>query len=144
GAARDRRAPPRARAPPARHAVRGVAVRAHPGEGRMAVKMRPAPAADGQLHTADYLRRLGVPELPPRTSPFDPGYDPVTLESHLAQSAHLVSILKISMACWLVADERATRRKLAAARRHRIATVTGGGPFEVAVAQGVLPAYLDL
>src|SRR5262249_55718909 len=28
--------------------------------------------------------------------------------------------------------------------RHGVPTVTGGGPFEVAVAQGALPAYLDL
>src|SRR4029079_14911943 len=30
-----------------------------------------------QLHTRDYLRRLGVPEPVPATTPFDPGYDPV-------------------------------------------------------------------
>jgi phosphosulfolactate synthase len=100
--------------------------------------------SDGQLHTSDYLRLLGVRDLEPATSPFDPGYDPLTLESHLEQSAHLMSILKISMACWIVADERATRRKVAAARRHGVPTTTGGGPFEVAVAQGQLPAYLDL
>ena len=98
----------------------------------------------GRFHTEDYLRLLGVPELPARTSPFDPGYDPVTLEAHLDQSAHLMSILKISMACWLVASERAVRRKVAAARRAGVPTVTGGGPFEVAVAQGCLPEYLDL
>ena len=63
---------------------------------------------------AGYLKRIGVPEIPPATSPFDPGYDPVTLESHLFQSAHLMSILKISMACWQIASERATRRKIAA------------------------------
>jgi phosphosulfolactate synthase len=101
-----------------------------------------APA--GRLHTADYLRKIGVPEIPPLTSPFDPGYDPVTLESHLEQSSHLMSILKISMACWMVAKESATRRKVAAAKRYKVPTVTGGGPFEVAVAQGELPAYLDL
>jgi len=99
---------------------------------------------DGALHTRDYLRAIGVPELPPATSPFDPGYDPVTLEAHLEQSAHLISILKISMACWLVADEAASRRKFAAARRLGVPTTTGGGPFEVAVAQGRLDAYLDL
>jgi hypothetical protein len=53
----------------------------------------------GRLHTADYLREIGVRQLPPSTSPFDPGYDPLTLESHLAQSRHLISTLKISMAC---------------------------------------------
>jgi len=96
------------------------------------------------LHTKDYLSLIGVAELPPRTSPFDPGYDPATLESHLDQSKHLMSILKISMACWLVADETSSRRKIAAAKSHGVPTVTGGGPFEIAVAQGQLEAYLDL
>ena len=94
--------------------------------------------------TQDYLQKIGVPQIAPLTSPFDPGYDPATLESHLEQSAHLMSILKISMACWMIAAESATRRKIAAAKRHGVPTVTGGGPFEVAVAQGELPAYLDL
>jgi phosphosulfolactate synthase len=94
--------------------------------------------------TSGYLRLIGVADLPPLTLPFDPGYDPGTLESHLDQSAHLMAGLKISMACWMIADERATRRKVAAARAHRVPTSTGGGPFEVAVAQGQLEAYLDL
>ncbi len=98
----------------------------------------------GRFHTADYLKRIGVPDIPPCTSPFDPGYDPVTLESHLDQSSHLMSILKISMACWMVAKEHATRRKIAAAKKYNVPTVTGGGPFEVAVQQDELPAYLDL
>jgi phosphosulfolactate synthase len=96
------------------------------------------------IHTRDYLRLIGVPEMAPLTSPFDPGYDPATLESHLEQSSHLMIILKVSMACWMVAKEDATRRKVAAATNHRVPTVTGGGPFEVAVAQDCLPAYLDL
>ena len=94
--------------------------------------------------TADYLHRIGVPQLKPAISPFDPGYDPVTLESHLAQSSHLMSILKISMACWMIAAEDATRQKIRAAQRYGVPTVTGGGPFEVAVAQRQLEAYLDL
>ncbi len=97
-----------------------------------------------EFHTWEYLEKIGVPQLSPCTSPFDPGYDPATLESHLEQSSHLMSILKISMACWMVAKESATRRKIAAAKRHKVPTVTGGGPFEIAVAQGQLPAYLDL
>jgi len=96
------------------------------------------------IHTHDYLKLIGVPDLPPLTSPFDPGYDPSTLESHLEQSSHLMAILKISMACWMVANEDATRRKVAAAQKHRVPTVTGGGPYEIAVAQNCLPAYLDL
>lgn len=101
-----------------------------------------APA--GELHLDDYLQRIGVRRISPATSPFDPGYDPLTLEGHLQQSAHLMSILKISMACWIIANESATRRKVAAARRHGVPTVTGGGPFEIAVAQQQLPSYLDL
>jgi phosphosulfolactate synthase len=96
------------------------------------------------MHTSDYLKLIGVAELPPLTSPFDPGYDPVTLESHLDQSAHLMSILKISMACWMIANEGATRRKIAAAKTYKVPTVTGGGPYEIAVAQRCLPSYLDL
>jgi phosphosulfolactate synthase len=96
------------------------------------------------ITTRKYLELIGVPQLRAATSPFDPGYDPVTVEAHLAQSAHLISILKVSMACWIVADEAASRAKFAAAKRHGVQTVTGGGPFEIAVAQGQLPAYLDL
>jgi phosphosulfolactate synthase len=103
-----------------------------------------APPAPGRLHTADYLQTIGVRKLPAALSPFDPGYDPATVESHLEQSHHLMSMLKISMACWLVADERATRRKIDAARRWSVPVVTGGGPFEIAVQQGALDAYLDL
>lgn len=96
------------------------------------------------MRTAEYLRLIGVDEFPPLTSPFDPGYDPITLASHLDQSSHLMSILKISMACWLIAKESATRCKIAAAKAHGVPIVTGGGPFEIAVAQGRLAAYLDL
>lgn len=95
-------------------------------------------------HTWEYLKLIGVPEMPPRTSPFDPGYDPVTLESHLEQSSHLISVLKISMACWQIANEKATRRKVKAARRLKIPVCTGGGPFEIAVSFGKLPEFLDL
>ena len=98
----------------------------------------------GCIHTSDYLKRIGVPDIAAATSPFDPGYDPSTLASHLQQSAHLMSTLKISMACWMVANESATRMKIAMARAYGVPTVTGGGPFEIAVAQGELPAYLDL
>jgi phosphosulfolactate synthase len=82
--------------------------------------------------------------MPPRSSPFDPGYDPTTLESHLEQSSHLMSILKLSMASWIVAREASTRQKVAAARAHGVPTVAGGGPFEIAVVQRRLSDYLDL
>ncbi|MCW3030084.1 MAG: phosphosulfolactate synthase [Solirubrobacterales bacterium] len=98
----------------------------------------------GRPATERYLDLIGVRPSPRATCPFDPGYDPVTVESHLQQSAHLIATLKISMACWIVADEGATRRKIAAASRLGVKTVAGGGPFETAVAQGALPAYLDL
>lgn len=95
-------------------------------------------------HTRGYLKLIGVADIPPRTSPFDPGYDPVTFESHLEQSSHLMSIMKISMACWQIANEMATREKVDAARRYGVPTCTGGGPFEVAATFGKLPEYLDL
>jgi len=93
---------------------------------------------------ARYLQEIGVPTLPPRTSPFDPGYDPVTVESHLEQSGHLMSVLKLSMACWQISSEASTRRKVDAARRANVPTCTGGGPFEVAAAFGRLPEFMDL
>lgn len=93
---------------------------------------------------SDYLHLIGVRRLPPLTSPFDPGYDPVTLESHLEQSAHLIAVLKISMACWQIAAEASTRRKVQSARRLKVPTCTGGGPFEIAAHFGRLPQYLDL
>ena len=68
-------------------------------------------------HSSEYLRSIGVADLPPLTCPFDPGYDPLTVESHLEQSHHLMASLKISMACWMVAEQSATKRKTAAARR---------------------------
>jgi phosphosulfolactate synthase len=98
----------------------------------------------GRMTFHTYLQELGVKELPPRLSPFDPGYDVVTLEAHLTQSAHLIEILKISMASWLIADEQVSRAKFVAARRHGVRTTVGGGPFEIAVAQGRLFEYLDL
>jgi len=110
----------------------------------MNVQSPPAEPLVRVKHTREFLNVIGVPPLPPRTCPFDPGYDPITVESHLEQSAHLMTSLKISMACWIVADEKASRRKIAAATRQGVKTVTGGGPFEIAVAQGQLAAYLDL
>ena len=103
-----------------------------------------APTRRKVLGSWEYLRLIGVPDMPPRTSPFDPGYDPATLESHLEQSSHLISVLKISMACWQVANETATRRKVQAARRLNVPVCTGGGPFEVAATFGTLPEFLDL
>lgn len=91
-----------------------------------------------------YLSSIGVPAPVPRTCPFDPGYDLGTLRGHLEQSAHLMSVLKVSMACWMLADERVSRDKVTLANAHGVPATTGGGPFEVAVAQGRLPSYLDL
>ncbi len=101
-------------------------------------------AGDGSSRTERYLTQIGVIPTPRATCPFDPGYDPATLEGHLEQSGHLMGTLKISMACWMVADEGATRRKTRAAARAGIPAVAGGGPFETAVAQRALPSYLDL
>jgi phosphosulfolactate synthase len=98
----------------------------------------------GTIHTREYLREIGVPEIAPATCPFDPGYDPYTFHGHLLQSSHLMETMKISMACWQVCDEDVTRWKVAACKHYGVPTVTGGGPFEIAVQQGRLPLYLDL
>jgi phosphosulfolactate synthase len=98
----------------------------------------------GAPSTKGFLESIGVANLGPHTSPFDPGYDPATVESHLAQSGHLMSVIKISMACWQIADEAATRQKLQSARKYGVPTTAGGGPFEVAATFGKLPEYLDL
>ncbi len=99
--------------------------------------VRPAP-------THEFVRSLGVPDLVPHTSPFDPGYDVQTVVSHLEQSHHLISRLKLSMACWLIADPSATRAKIAAARRLRVPLTTGGGPFEIAEDRGKLDSFFEL
>ena len=65
--------------------------------------------AEPQHGTWRYLALLGVSRLPALTSPFDPGYDPVTVEAHLEQSAHLMASLKLSMACWMIENIRAMR-----------------------------------
>lgn len=91
-----------------------------------------------------YLRGIGVADLSPATSPFDPGVAPAVLESHLAQSAHLMQSLKVSMACWMIAAPAETRRKVIATRAAGVTVQAGGGPYEVAIAQRRLPAYLDL
>ncbi len=98
----------------------------------------------GRVHTGDYLQAIGVQPIAPATCPFDPGYDPYTFEGHLLQSSHLMETMKISMACWQVCNEDVTRWKVAACNHYHVPTVTGGGPFEVAVQQGQLPLYLDL
>ena len=93
---------------------------------------------------AAYLRRLGVAEVPRATVPFDPGYDPATVVAHLEQSGQFMPMLKLSMATWLIADGSAVQRKITAARARDVPVVCGGGPFEIAAAQRVLPDYLDL
>ena len=104
---------------------------------------QPEPAAL-PLRPAALLHALGVVDLPPRTSAFDPGYDPGTVISHLEQSGRLLSRLKLSMATWLLADESATRAKIAAAKRLGVPLVTGGGPFEIAKERGCLEEYFAL
>lgn len=90
------------------------------------------------------MRLLGVPDIAPHISPFDPGYDVQTVVSHLEQSHHLISRLKLSMACWLIADQSATAAKIDAAKRLGVHLVTGGGPFEIAEDRGRLEEFFEL
>lgn len=97
---------------------------------------------DGSVST--YLRSLGVPALPPRTVPFDPGYDATTVISHLALSGHLMAGLKLSMACWQIASQTEIQRKIDAARSRGVGLVAGGAAFEIASRHGLLAEYFDL
>jgi phosphosulfolactate synthase len=90
------------------------------------------------------MRSLGVPSLPARTFPFDPGYDAPTVIAHIAQSGHLMAGLKLSMACWQIASQTEIQRKIDAARSRGVPLVAGGAAFEIAAANGSLPQYLDL
>jgi phosphosulfolactate synthase len=91
-----------------------------------------------------YLRDIGVLDLSPKTSIIDPGYDSVTAAAHVAQSARYMDSYKLSMSCWMLADADATERKVRAAHAASVPVVTGGGPFEIAVARNRLDDYLDL
>src|SRR5215212_9901220 len=73
-------------------ACRGVRPAGYDGHPRQR-KAGPLSTAGQQLSTAEYLQKIGVGHIEPRVCPFDPGYDPATLESHLEQSAHLMSAL---------------------------------------------------
>ncbi len=96
------------------------------------------------MKTKKYLEILGVPDIPPRVVPFDPGYDPATVIGHLEQSSHLMSGLKISMACWQIANEATIREKIQACHAYKVCPCVGGGPLEVAAALGLLEEYLQL
>lgn len=96
-------------------------------------------------HTlSDYVHKLGVPARSRRTMPFDPGYDPLTVSSHLAQSGHLMAALKLSMTCWQLAAPEATEAKIAAAKAHDVPLMAGGATFEIAVQQNTLRDYFEL
>jgi phosphosulfolactate synthase len=96
------------------------------------------------MTTREYLKEIGVPEIPPRIAPFDPGYDVHTVKEHLRQSGHLMSSFKISMACWQIANEAVTREKTAACKAYGVKASAGGGPLEVAAHFDRLASYLDL
>ncbi len=91
-----------------------------------------------------YLDHLGAPSFPPRTVPFDPGYDPDTVVSHIAQSSHLMAGLKLSMTCWQIASFRATQAKIDAAHACGLPLVTGGASFEIAVQRGTLERFFAM
>jgi phosphosulfolactate synthase len=94
--------------------------------------------------TRAFLDRLGIAQLPPRSYPFDPGYDVATVESHLEQSHHLIAALKLSMATWMLIEPDALARKVRAARDRNVPVTAGGGMFEVALDSGCLDDYLDV
>src|SRR4051794_23854302 len=91
-----------------------------------------------------YLADLGLPLLPARTVPFDPGYDAATVIAHIAQSGHLMAGIKLSMACWQIASQTEVQRKIDAARSRGLPLIAGGASFEIASRHGMLERYFDL
>lgn len=94
--------------------------------------------------SSTYLADLGVPSLPARTVPFDPGYDASTVLAHIAQSGHLMAGFKLSMACWQIASQTEIQRKIDAARSCGVPLIAGGASFEIASRHGMLERYFDL
>jgi len=52
--------------------------------------------------------------------------------------------MKISMACWQIANEEVTREKIRTCHHFGVHTCAGGGPLEVAAAFDRIPEYLEL
>jgi len=121
-----------------------VTIQVHLGGAAMTAEIDQGREMFSPHDISSYLRLLGVPAIPPRTIPFDPGYDPQTVQSHIAQSGHLMAALKLSMTCWQVAAPAATRAKIRAARAAGVPLVAGGATFEIAVRHGTLVAYFEM
>jgi phosphosulfolactate synthase len=94
--------------------------------------------------TADYLSSIGTSSLPAAIFAFDPGCAPITLNSHIEQSKHLLCGVKLSMATWQISSENALLTKIGAIRQAGLTAVAGGGPFEIAAAFNKIDDYLDL
>ena len=95
--------------------------------------------------TGRYLDSIGVRPTPRATCPFDPGYDPATRRGPSA--AERPSDGDAEDLDGLLDGRRGRRHAPQDRGRHAapaFPTVAGGGPFETAVAQRALPAYLDL
>jgi hypothetical protein len=67
------------------------------GRAGAAIAARKKAAKKRKLSTWDYVKLIGMPQLLACENLFDPGYEPVSLESHPAQRSPTRSILRISM-----------------------------------------------
>lgn len=97
-----------------------------------------------RFHSAELLRTLGIPQIPPLTAVIDTGFDPLTVESHLNQSGHLMATMKISSAGWLIADENSLRQKVSAAQRYNVPISMGSDVFVLSQSKGRIDEFLDL
>ncbi|MBI2428669.1 MAG: phosphosulfolactate synthase [Ignavibacteriales bacterium] len=97
-----------------------------------------------RFHSAELMRTLGVLQVPPLTAVLDTGFDPLTVESHLTQSGHLMSMMKMASAGWLIADENALRQKVSAAQRYNVPVVMGNDIFVLSQAKGRVDDFLEL
>lgn len=97
-----------------------------------------------RYHSSELLRAFGITHTPPLTTVHDTGLDPLTVESYLHQSGHLMAMVMLSTPGWIIADEHAVRQKISAAHRYNVPVVIGKEIFTVAQTKGRLDDFLAL
>ncbi|MEW5798540.1 MAG: phosphosulfolactate synthase [Bacteroidota bacterium] len=97
-----------------------------------------------RFHSVELMRILGIPQVPPLTGVIDTGFDPLTVESHLSQSAHLISMMKIAYPGWLIAEENSLRQKVSAAQRYNVPVTMGTEIFVLSQSKGRMEDFFEL
>ncbi len=88
--------------------------------------------------------KFNLLDLPPLSSPADMNSDPATLDAHLQQSSHLISMLRMSLGPWIVASEVSRERKIGVLKRYSLPTVAVDMPQGIAFSKGRMLEYMEL